>query len=71
MQEDYGLNINHKRYTDCKELDVLLLSESDPKHPQTGQTNRGNRSIALADGSECGYIAGIDRFFHDVNHRCL
>src|SRR5690554_7813017 len=36
MQEDYALNINHKKvYRLCKELDVLLPQRKvNPKHPR-------------------------------------
>ena len=46
MQEDYQLNINHKKvYRLCKELDVLLPQRKvKPKHPRRlAKKDQGNR----------------------------
>ena len=52
MQEDYGLNINHKKvYRLCKELDVLLPQRKvNPKHPR--KLAKRIEVTGSADGSE-------------------
>lgn len=67
LQEDYGLDINHKKvYRLCKKLDVLLPQRViTPKYPRklakktevTGPNRLWQMDIKY------GYIAGIDRFF--------
>jgi putative transposase len=80
MQEDYGLNINHKKvYRLCKELDVLLPQRKvNPKHPRKLAKRievTGSNQLWQMD-LKYGYIAGIDRFFFmmsiiDVYDRCI
>ena len=80
MQEDYALNINHKKvYRLCKELDELLPQQKvNPKHPRklakrievTGSNQRWLMELKY------GYIDGWDRFFfmmsiNDVYDRCV
>lgn len=80
MQEDYKLNINHKKvYRLCKELDVLLPQrEVKPKFPRKLAKKikvTGSNQLWQMD-LKYGYIAGIDRFFYvisiiDVYDRCI
>jgi putative transposase len=80
MQEDYGMNINHKKvYRLCKELDVLLPQRKvNPKHPRKLAKRTkvtGSNQLWQMD-LKYGYIAGIDRFFFmmsiiDVYDRCI
>lgn len=80
MQEDYGLNINHKKvYRLCKELDVLLPQRKvNPKHPRKLAKRievTGSNQLWQMD-LKYGHIAGIDRFFFmmsiiDVYDRCI
>jgi putative transposase len=80
MQEDYGLNINHKKvYRLCKELDVLLPQRKvNPKHPRKLAKRievTGSNQLWQMD-LKYGYIAGMDRFFFmmsiiDVYDRCI
>ncbi|MGI6625671.1 MAG: IS3 family transposase [Limnochordia bacterium] len=80
MQEDYGLNINHKKvYRLCKELDVLLPQRKvNPKHPRklAKRTEVTDSNQLWEMDLKYGYIAGIDRFFFvisiiDVYDRCI
>lgn len=80
MQEDYGLNINHKKvYRLCKELDVLLPQRKvNPKHPRklVKRTEVTDSNQLWEMDLKYGYIAGIDRFFFvisiiDVYDRCI
>jgi putative transposase len=80
MQEDYALNINHKKvYRLCKELDVLLPQRKvNPKHPRKLAKRievTGSNQLWQMD-LKYGYIAGMDRFFFmmsiiDVYDRCI
>jgi putative transposase len=80
MQEDYQLNINHKKvYRLCKELDVLLPQRKvKPKHPRRLAKRTkvtGSNQLWQMD-LKYGYIASIDRFFFiisiiDVYDRCI
>ena len=80
MQEDYALNINHKKvYRLCKELDELLPQlKVNPKHTRK-MTKRidetGSNQLWQMD-LKFGYIAGIDSFFFmmsfiDVYYLCF
>ncbi len=80
MQEDYKLNINHKKvYRLCKELDVLLPQRKIiSKHPRKLAKKTkvtGSNQLWQMD-LKYGYIAGTDRFFFimsiiDVYDRCI
>lgn len=80
MQEDYHLDINHKKvYRLCKELGVLLPQRRIvPKHPRKLAKKTkvtGSNQLWQMD-LKYGYIAGIDRFFFiisiiDVYDRCI
>jgi putative transposase len=80
LQEDYNLNINHKKvYRLCKELGVLLPQRRVvPKHPRKLAKKTkvtGSNQLWQMD-LKYGYIAGIDRFFFiisiiDVYDRCI
>jgi putative transposase len=80
MQEDYNLNINHKKvYRLCKELDVLLPQRKvKPKHPRKLAKKikvTGSNQLWQMD-LKYGYIAGTDTFFFmmsiiDVYDRCI
>jgi len=80
MQEDYNLNINHKKvYRLCKELGVLLPQrEIKPKYPRklARKTKVTNSNQLWQMDLKYGYIAGTDRFFYvisiiDVYDRCI
>ena len=65
MQEDYGLNINHKKvYRLCTELDVLLPQRKvNPKHPRKLSKRievTGSNQLWQMD-LKYGYNAGMDR----------
>lgn len=80
MQEDYGLNINHKKvYRLCKELDVLFPQRKiKHKHPRklAKETKvTGSNQLWQMD-LKYGNIADADRFFFimsiiDVYDRCI
>src|SRR5690554_4079809 len=80
MQEDYKLNINHKKvYRLCKELDVLLPQRKIVlKHPRKLAKKTkvtGSNQLWQMD-LKYGYIPGFDRFFFimsiiDVYDRCI
>ena len=80
LQEDYKLNINHKKvYRLCKELDVLLPQRKvKSKHPRKlakRTTVTGSNQLWQMD-LKYGYITGDDRFFFilsiiDVYDRCI
>lgn len=80
MQEDYKLNINHKKvYRLCKELDVLLPQRKvKSKHPRilVKKTKITDSNQLWQMDLKYGYITGIDRFFYimsiiDVYDRCI
>ena len=80
LQEDYNLNINHKKvYRLCKELDVLLPQRKiKAKHPRrlAKKTKVTGSNKLWQMNLKYGYIAGIDRFFFiisiiDVYDRCI
>lgn len=80
MQEDYNLNINHKKvYRLCKELDVLLpqrkISHKRPRKLAKKMKVTGSNQLWQMD-LKYGYIVGFDRFFFiisiiDVYDRCI
>lgn len=71
LQEDYGININHKKvYRLCKELDILRPQRKIyPKRPRkiakkmevTGPNQHWQMDLKY------GYIAGTDRFFFQIS----